>query len=364
MTLKYGLIGAGMMGAEHVRNVALLDDVSVTAVSDPNDELAIGVADLAGATRYVDHQSMLASEDLDALIVAAPNHTHHKILENLLRTDLPILCEKPLGVTVEECIAIRDWVTAQNAALWVAMEYRYMPPLQRLITETKAGRAGNLHMLTIREHRYPFLDKVGYWNRFNSQTGGTLVEKCCHHFDLMRLILGSDPARVYASGAMSVNHKDETIDGRTPDILDNAYVIVDFESGQRGMLELSMFAEGAYWQEIISAVGDKARIEAKIPGPARFSADGGERSAELCIADRASKIETTEKVETDVAILGAGDHHGSTFYQHQKFHQMVRHGGSPEVNAEDGLIAVAIGAAAELSAQTGQPVDMKQFMKA
>jgi myo-inositol 2-dehydrogenase / D-chiro-inositol 1-dehydrogenase len=55
-------------------------------------------------------------------------------------------------------------------------------------------------MLTIREHRFPFLEKVGDWNRFNRNTGGTLVEKCCHFFDLMRLILRDDPVRVMASG--------------------------------------------------------------------------------------------------------------------------------------------------------------------
>jgi predicted dehydrogenase len=48
-------------------------------------------------------------------------------------------------------------------------------------------------MLTIREHRFPFLSKVGDWNRFNRNTGGTFVEKCCHFFDLMRLILKLGP---------------------------------------------------------------------------------------------------------------------------------------------------------------------------
>lgn len=52
------------------------------------------------------------------------------------------------------------------------------------------------------------------WNRFNANTGGTLVEKCCHFFDLMRLFAGANPVRVMASGAIDVNHKDETYDGK------------------------------------------------------------------------------------------------------------------------------------------------------
>ena len=55
-------------------------------------------------------------------------------------------------------------------------------------------------MLSIREHRFPFLHKVGHWNRFNKWTGGTLVEKACHFFDLMRRLVQDDVVSVYASG--------------------------------------------------------------------------------------------------------------------------------------------------------------------
>jgi myo-inositol 2-dehydrogenase / D-chiro-inositol 1-dehydrogenase len=101
------------------------------------------------------------------------------------------------------------------APIWVAMEYRYMPPVAALIAQAEAA-TGGVRMLTIREHRFPFLHKVGDWNRFNARTGGTFVEKCCHFFDLMRLILRDDPVRVMASAGQAVNHRDETIGGRTP----------------------------------------------------------------------------------------------------------------------------------------------------
>jgi myo-inositol 2-dehydrogenase/D-chiro-inositol 1-dehydrogenase len=144
-------------------------------------------------------------------------------------------------------------------------------------------------MISIREHRFPFLKKVGDWNRFNQNTGGTLVEKCCHFFDLMRLIARAEPVRVYASGAADVNFRDERYDGRTPDILDNGFVVVDFDNGVRGMLELCMFAEGSRWQEAISVIGDSAKAEALVPGPARFSPDGAERASEFVLSPRASK---------------------------------------------------------------------------
>ena len=72
-----------------------------------------------------------------------------------------------------------------------------MPPVAASAATRSRRATGGIKMLTIREHRFPFLEKVGDWNRFNRNTGGTLVEKCCHFFDLMRLILQDEPVRVH-----------------------------------------------------------------------------------------------------------------------------------------------------------------------
>ena len=77
------------------------------------------------------------------------------------------------------------------------------------------------------------------------------------------------------------------------------------------------------------------------------------------ISNRADKEEVRQDIHVDPAILGAGDHHGSTFYQHQKFLELVRSGkGEPEVSARDGFWSVAIGAAAEQSAKTGKAIEI------
>ena len=119
------------------------------------------------------------------------------------------------------------------AIVWVGLEYRYMPPVARLVEEVHGGAVGAVKMVAIREHRFPFLPKVADWNRFSRNTGGTLVEKCCHFFDLMNHIVGAAPVRVLASGGQDVNHLDERYDGERPDILDNAFVVVDYEDGTR-----------------------------------------------------------------------------------------------------------------------------------
>lgn len=361
MTLRYGLIGSGMMGQEHIRNLNLLEGCEVTAVTDPNEGMRQQSVQTSGGTAkaFGDYKEMLGSGLVDALLIAAPNDTHHEILLDVLETPLPILVEKPLCTTSAQCAEVLAKADGRAAPVWVAMEYRYMPPVQRMLQALKDGTVGTPRMMAIREHRFPFLEKVGDWNRFNARTGGTLVEKCCHFWDLMRLALKSDPVRVYASAGVDVNHLDEAYDGQTPDILDNAFVTVDFTNGTRGMLDLCMFAEGSYWQETIAVTGEKARVEAKVPGPARFTTDKKERHSEVEISHRATKDVVVETVDVDEKVLQAGDHHGSTYFQHERFRNLVQSGrGTPEVSLEDGLWSVRVGEAAEESARTGQVINL------
>jgi predicted dehydrogenase len=219
--------------------------------------------------------------------------------------------------------------------------------------------------LTVREHRFPFLSKVDDWNRFNAQSGGTFVEKCCHFFDLMRLALKSEPVRIMASGGQDVNHLDERYDGAVPDILDNGYVIVEFESGARAMLELCMFAEGLKYQEDVSAVGPNGKVEAFVPGPGRFwpAHLGDAPVPKLVLSPRNPKGPEERDIPVDPTILDAGDHNGSTFYQHQKFLELVRgERSTPEVSLNDGKMAVLMGLAAQMSIAENRTVEISELL--
>lgn len=357
-TVRYGLVGSGMMGVEHIQNLAITPGAVVTALADPT-ESSLGWAKNAlgdwadGVQTFSSSAELAASGLCDAVIVASPNYTHRDVLVPLFDAGLHILCEKPLATKIEDTRWIVERASQSPGIFWTAMEYRYMPPAAEFIRQVHDGRTGKLQMLSIREHRFPFLPKVGDWNRFAENTGGTMVEKCCHFFDLMRLITKSEAVRVYCSGAMDVNHLDESYDGRRPDIIDNSYTTIDFANGVRAMLDLSMFADGAENQEEITAVGDKARLDCLIPeGSIVYSPRVGFRQAKA--------VERTF-VEVDEAALKAGSHHGSTFYEHQRFNAAVRGEGPVEVTAEDGLRAVAIGMAAEISTREKRAVEMSEL---
>jgi predicted dehydrogenase len=205
-----------------------------------------------------------------------------------------------------------------------------MPSIAHLLNQLASGIIGELKMISIREHRFPFLVKVDNWNRFTANTGGTLVEKCCHFFDLMNFVSGSRPTRVYASGGQDVNHLDEVYNGQRSDILDNAFVTVDYANGVRAMLDLSMFAEGGRNEQELVVVGDAGKIEAAVPG------DG-----HLYIGKRADRSVRADPL--------------------RRFISAVNGEGEVEVTTTDGLWSVVIGAAAHLSIDEGRAVDISEF---
>ena len=357
--IKYAIIGSGTMGQEHINNINLIGNAEVVAICD-NHAKSINLSKKLLKNKvniFESHIKLIEAEIADAYIVATPNFTHTKILKDLLKTKAHLLVEKPFCTTVNDCIEIKKLAKDYPSVIWTAMEYRYMPPVARLINEVENGTIGNLKMLSIREHRFPFLVKVNDWNRFSNNTGGTMVEKCCHFFDLMRLISKSEAMSVFASGSQAVNHLEENYHGKKPDIIDNAFVVVDFQNGVRANLDLCMFAENSNFQEEICGVGDKGKIETFVPSDA-----SGKNSSELTIGLRGKEEIYAETVVVDEDILDAGSHHGSTFYEHKGFIKAIQNKTEAEVTLDDGLKAVAIGQAAELSIKEKRVVKLSELL--
>ena len=364
-TLKYGFIGCGMMGQEHLHNIALLDNAEVAAIFEPDAGMRAECLKIVPDVTMVDSiQALLAVQDLTCLVITSPNYLHLQQLEEISQTRaLPILVEKPLFTDINDITRLNAFIDSYPEPVWVAMEYRYMPPVAAFLREMDAV-TGGVKMLSIREHRFPFLEKVGDWNRFNAKSGGTFVEKCCHFFDLMRLAVKSEPVRVMASGGQDVNHLDEVYDGQRSDILDNGFVIVEFENGVRAQLDLCMFAEGSEYQEELLAIGALGKIEAKVPGPGRFWPEhlGDAPIPQLIVSPRDPKGPVVKDIPVEAKLLAAGDHNGSTFYQHQGFAELVRGDRSvPEVSLEDGKRAVLMGMAAQISITEGRAVLMSEL---
>ena len=147
--ISIGLIGAGMMGQEHIQNFNLLDGVRISAIADTHP----GMRDKAAAMcphkveAVDDFEKLLGDPDLDALVIATPNFHHINVLRPALKTGKPILCEKPLCTTLDDTREIFTRVVTGKQIFQVGMEYRFKPALANMIASVDAGEVGQLHML-------------------------------------------------------------------------------------------------------------------------------------------------------------------------------------------------------------------------
>jgi predicted dehydrogenase len=154
-----------------------------------------------------------------------------------------------------------------------------------------------------------------------------------------------------ASGGQDVNHLDERYDGEVPDILDNAYVIVEYGDGTRAMLDLCMFAEGSENMEELAVTGDAGKVEAFLP------------SCEVRVGQRGRfRGEVRTEIVHDPRVAHEGFHHGSSYLEHLDFLAAVRDGRPAAVGVEQGLLAVAVGVAAHRSIDEGRVVTMDEVL--
>jgi predicted dehydrogenase len=365
--IRYGLVGCGSMGREHIENIKALGG-RVTAIADPHGpsrDASLALLPDAPPKVFEHHQPLLDSGLCDAVVISTPNFTHVEMMRAALKTDLHILIEKPLVTRIEDGVELIKAAAGRKGIVWVAQEYRYMPPVAEMIRIAHEGGVGRLHQVAIREHREPFYPKVDNWNRFTANTGGTLVEKCCHYFNLMDHILQEKPVRVFASGGQRVNHVDEEYGGRRPDILDSAYVIVEYGSGARAMLDLCMYAENSTDNEHIVVVGDAGKLESLLPSlTLRYGRreDWGRREVWGQPSGTGKGVAVRRVWDTNIKY--PGQHFGASYIEHQHFADAIRRGAPPEITLEEGLRSVATGLAAHRSIATGLPVQMSDVLPA
>lgn len=254
-TLRVGLLGAGWFGREaHLRNLVSLSGCEVVAASSRSEESRVAARAIAGEalTTFENWQDLLASADdlgLEAVIIALTNDRHHEACLAAFEKELHVLCEKPLGLSLGQCDEIIAAAEAANRVLQVGHEMRYQRLYQSMKQMVVDGVIGDPSLMWCREFRGPM--RTG-WRSSEALTGGTLLEKNCHHFDLFNWIIDRAPVRVGAQGGTSVLKDRE--------ILDNAQVIVEYPDDRRATLDLCLFAPHGGECEI-GVAGAKGRID-------------------------------------------------------------------------------------------------------
>ena len=207
MKLRIGFLGLGAMGLSHVHSIRKLagDKAEIIALCDLSEiNLQKGIEAAPGAKVYQAANDLIQAP-LDAIIVSTPNFTHAHLASDILAAGKHLFLEKPCGITSAECYQVLKVANASDRVLMLGHELRYSPFFQKVKDLVDAGEIGAPRMVWTREFRGPFQIKAGNWIQDDRRSGGCLVDKNCHHFDMMNWWVGARPKSVSAFGGCAVN---------------------------------------------------------------------------------------------------------------------------------------------------------------
>ncbi|QQR39540.1 Gfo/Idh/MocA family protein [Devosia rhizoryzae] len=213
MTKTYALVGTGgrarmfyeaILGPHRAQSrlVALCD--TNQARMDFTNKVISG--ELGGEPvptyKAADFKRMLAEHKPDTVIVTSIDRTHHLYIIAALEAGCDVITEKPMTTDAEKCQAILDTVERTGRQVRVTFNYRYAPhnsALREMIADGAIGKVTSVHFEWLLDTRHG-ADYFRRWHRDKRNSGGLMVHKSTHHFDLVNFWLGSEPSTVFGMG--------------------------------------------------------------------------------------------------------------------------------------------------------------------
>jgi myo-inositol 2-dehydrogenase / D-chiro-inositol 1-dehydrogenase len=288
---RLGLVGAGRMGRTHLRAIAGSELVVIAAVAEPSEQARAGLAGAgpagvggagvgAGLTLHASVSEMLDRSELDGVLVAAPSDQHVRLVGEVAARGLPILCEKPCGLSSAEARSAAQTAAAAGVPLQVAYWRRYVPALAAARDRIAAGEVGGVHLVTCYQW-----DEGPPAAAFRAHSGGIAIDMGVHEFDQLRWLTGQDITDVKAVAAELISDPEVTGD------VDSVQIILALSGGATGFVSLGRH----------HPAGDMARAEV-------FGTGGTIRCDFLDPADgeRAQLEALRHQAEGFAAVAGAG----------------------------------------------------------
>lgn len=207
--ISVGIFGCGARIRGIVKRCMERDaGVRIAAVHDPSDANVEMLREATGGdiTKSVSEKELLEKDGLDWVWIGSPNSEHARQAMSALCADKHVFCEKPLATTVEDCIAIRDVVREKGRKFVFGLVLRHSPYYRAVKRILESGLIGPLVSFEFNEHLSAAHGGyiMGNWRRTQQASGGHLLEKCCHDFDIANWLCDSLPVRAASFGGHKV----------------------------------------------------------------------------------------------------------------------------------------------------------------
>lgn len=239
--LRAAVIGAGSMGRNHARVYGDMDQVTLVAVADP-DENALGrIAQRHNVQTYTDYRRMLAEEQIDLVSVVSPTVVHYPIVRDALHAGVPTLVEKPIASTVEEGIELTALSRSLGVQLTVGHIERFNPAIVALKAQLTRGALGRVYQIMARRIG-PFPDRI--------RDVGVVVDLATHDLDIMHYLTDSTLLTVHAETSQHVHASHE----------DMLSALVRFKNDVIGVLDINWLTPTKVRE--LSVVGERGMFVA------------------------------------------------------------------------------------------------------
>ena len=252
--LRFALFGAGRAGSIHARNIANHPNAELGYVCDIDTAAAERVVASFGGSLVINPEEVWSSTKVDAVVIASSTNTHVELLRRSIEAGWPTYCEKPIDQDIERVKRIVGVADASGLPVFVGFRRRFIPDFQIMHARIRNGDLGRIETINIvaRDHIPPSPEYV-------KVSGGFLLDKMIHYFDLVPWLAGEEPSEVFAVGSCLV---DPAI-GDLGDI-DTAMVTLRFPSGTLCVIEngrRSTYGE----EERIEVFGAKGMLQSIPP---------------------------------------------------------------------------------------------------
>lgn len=333
--IKLGILGAGRIAKVHVETIiSNIKEARITRIFDPfmNDETKKWAQDL-DIKIDADHAEMLKDTDIDAVLICSPTDTHAAMIMACAEHKKHIFCEKPIDLDLKRIEKVLAVVKKENVIFQVGFNRRFDKNFNSLKEQISEPSFGKIHSIKITS-RDPSLPPLGYIK----SSGGLFLDMTIHDFDMARFLVGSEIDTIYAQGHCFIDEKVAAAGD-----IDTAMILLRFKNGVLVTIDNSRESGYGYDQRI-EVFGDGGAILAH-----------NKLESELQVMN---KNGMTQSRPLDFFLERYSQAYSSEM---KEFVDCIVNKKAPTCTGQDGLLAVAIGLAAQKSLSLNQPVKLDTF---
>ena len=256
--IKIAVIGLGVMGSQHARDINTLENTELAGICDTNQATVDKYANLYDVPGFNNHIDLLDQANLDAIIIATPHNSHPVIAMDAFKRSIHVLIEKPIAVHVQaaqEMIAAYEQALRHNpkllfAAMFQQRTYGFWQKIKSLIDDGELGHLmRTTWIITDWFRTQSYYDNGGWRATWKGEGGGVLLNQCPHNIDLYQWFVGM-PKRITGFAAIGKYH--------TIEVEDEVTAYLEYENGIIGHL-ITSTAESPGTNRL-EIVGEKGKL--------------------------------------------------------------------------------------------------------